>query len=238
MGADKAGDPGDHDLGYLLTSSRLPVIPRRYTLQHAGGLLQDGPPSRQRPSPPSLVGTGVRREVGWPCLPRECALRVLPLALGTLGRQTIRYSERGTPSAAIREPPLFPLPYRVPERTKGRQSPGQRTSSPAPTGASITARLSLTTVGPRGADGVLSGAVTGTISAEPGSSSSSLPWCTPEGPSPKRPLALKAPHEGLGVLKELAHGGAKGGHRLTVGVGNPLFWGGAEGVLREGVDPL
>src|ERR671921_1707993 len=72
----------------------------------------------------------------------------------------------------------------------------------------------------------------------PSSSFSSPHWCIPEGPSPERPLPLEAPHEALGVLEKLAHGGAKGGHRLTVGVGDPLFGGGAEGVLRQGVDPL
>ena len=72
----------------------------------------------------------------------------------------------------------------------------------------------------------------------PSSSSSSPRWCIPEGRSPERALPLEAPHEGLGVLKELAHGGAKGGHRLAVGIGDPLFGGGAEGVLWQGVDPL
>src|SRR5919112_4717422 len=71
----------------------------------------------------------------------------------------------------------------------------------------------------------------------PSSYFSSPHWCIPEGPSPERLLALEAPHETLGVLKELAHGGAKGGHRLTVGIGDPLFRGGAEGVLRQGEDP-
>src|SRR5215208_7453476 len=53
MGADKAGDPGDHDLCYVLTSSQIPEIPPRYTLQYVEALLQDGPPSRRRLSPPS-----------------------------------------------------------------------------------------------------------------------------------------------------------------------------------------
>src|SRR5829696_7018151 len=72
----------------------------------------------------------------------------------------------------------------------------------------------------------------------PSSSFSSPHWCIPEGPSPEHPLPLEAPYKGLGVLEELAHGGAKGGHRLAVGVGDPLFWGGTEGVLWQGVDPL
>src|SRR5215213_11110475 len=75
----------------------------------------------------------------------------------------------------------------------------------------------------------------------PSSSSSSLYsllWCIHEGCLPERPLPLKAPHKSLGVLEELAHGGAKGGHCLTVGIGDPLLGGGAEGVLWQGVDPL
>src|ERR671921_218265 len=67
----------------------------------------------------------------------------------------------------------------------------------------------------------------------PSSSFSSPHWCIPRGPLPERPLALEAPHEALGVLKELAHGGAKGGHRLTVGIGDPLFGGGADAGWRR-----
>src|SRR5919107_6081529 len=55
MGTDKAGDPGDHDLCYVLTSSQIPEIPPGYTLQYARALLQDGPPpasGSHRPAEP------------------------------------------------------------------------------------------------------------------------------------------------------------------------------------------
>ena len=61
---------------------------------------------------------------------------------------------------------------------------------------------------------------------------------TPEGPSPESAFPLEALYEALDMLEELAHGGTKGGHRLTVGVGDPLFGGGAESVLWQGINPL
>src|SRR5215204_6355185 len=136
----------------------------------------------------------------------------------------------------------FPLPYCTewPERTKGRQSPEKRCVAPAPILVGTTGRSLSDNRRAEKSGWCMSGAAAETISTEAGSSSSSPHWCIPEGPShsPERPLPLEAPHEALGVLEELAHGGAKGGHRLTVGVGDPLVGGGAKGVLRQGVDPL
>ena len=163
---------------------------------------------------------------------------VPPLTVGTLGHQTIRSSKQGTPSAAKRESPPFPLPYEVlPDHTKccrtGRRGDASpRSQSPR----AVRAGLCRVTVGPKRADGT-SGAV-GTTSSEPEQLFWLSPLVNPLRALAKRPLPLEAPYKGLGVLKELAHGGAKGGHRLTVGVGNPLFGGSAEGILRQGVDPL